>query len=100
MRQVTNDPTPNVRADIVNFAVIIEVVCVLKRVQCHAIFQNPQDFLTFGELRHVGAKFQGAKRTMKGNEDDDEKDEKNEDDEEEDDEKDGKNEWAMSNERL
>ena len=60
MRQVTNDPTPmmsrsqqpksqlhdnktrfskvivpNVRhcADIVNFAVIIEVVCVLKRVQ-------------------------------------------------------------------
>jgi len=100
MRQVTNDPTPNVRADIVNFAVIIEVVCVLKRVQCHAIFQNPQDFLTFGELRHVGAKFRGAKRTMKGNEDDDEKDEKNEDDEEEDDEKDGENEWAMSNERL
>ena len=42
--------------------------------------------------------FRGAKRTMKGNENDDEKDEKNEDDE--DDEKDGENEWAMSNERL
>ena len=100
MRQVTNDPTPNVRADIVNFAVIIEVVCVLKRVQCMQSSRTLRISWRSESFRHVGTKFRGAKRTMKGNEDDDEKDEKNEDDKEEDDEKDGENEWAMSNERL